>query len=52
MTEWALAHPWMTLVIALFAITAIYNMIISVLRVIVAIAWRKKTGSLKSSERD
>lgn len=47
MTQWALAHPWMTLVIALFAITAIYNMIISVLRVIVAIAWRKKDGKIE-----
>lgn len=47
MTEWALAHPWMTLAIALFAITAIYNMIISVLRVIVAIAWRKKDGKFE-----
>lgn len=36
----------MTLVIALFAITAIYNMIISVLRVIVAIAWSKKDGNV------
>lgn len=47
MTQWGLAHPWMTLAIALFAITAIYNMIISVLRVIVAIAWRKKDGKIE-----
>lgn len=42
MTEWALAHPYMTLCIALFLIYAIGQTICNLISAIVAITLRKR----------
>lgn len=47
MTEWALAHPWMTLSIALFGIYAFEITVKRILNVVVAIAWRKRDGNVE-----
>lgn len=47
MTELALAHPYMTSVIAIFAIYAFEITAKRILNVVVAIAWRKRDGSVE-----
>lgn len=46
MTEWALAHPYMTLCIALFLIYAVNQAICNLIGAIVAIALRNRTGNV------
>lgn len=45
MTKWALAHPYMTFGIAIFAIYAFEITVKRILNVVVAIAWRKRDGN-------
>lgn len=47
MHEWALAHPYMTFVIAIFAIYAFEITAKRILNVVVAIAWRKRDGKVE-----
>lgn len=47
MAEWALAHPWMTFAIALFAIYAFEITVKRILNVVVAIAWRNRDGNVE-----
>lgn len=47
MTKWALAHPYMTFGIAIFAIYAFEITVKRILNVVVAIAWRKRDGNVE-----
>lgn len=47
MSEWALAHPYTTFGIAIFAIYAFEITVRRILNVVVAIAWRKRDGSVE-----